>query len=319
MWVKFKNLIWFSAILFALLAVIDAVIGFGAQHSTIKHVGKINKLCNGGAQPEIAIFGSSVAEVGIDALTIQKLTGNTVYNFGIDGTQFIQYKGLIQQFVEHKDQTKVIVMAEAYFSLSNSKRITGMDRYLAQLTNPHVYQSLYNIQPELSWKCRNVPFYKYIAATHTYYLTAIQGWKNVLFPTNQIDSTLGQYKVYRDWEADHDAELRSMSPFKIIIDHKVVSEYEQLVLELEKKGYKVVIILMPIYSEIAEKITDFTPVRQALSSISKHTDAFFLDYTKDSVCLHKTYFYNSNHLNNKGSDYFANSISDTLSSIILNK
>lgn len=312
MLLQYKNYLWFSLILICILSSMDYIINIGVINSQKQQTGKINLICNKKIQPQIAIFGSSVAEVGISPQILSQETGLTAYNFGIDGTPFYQYRGLIEQFTEINQQTKYIILSEAYFSLKRATQISSIERYLAHINKPFIYQPLFEIQPYLTWKCRHIPFYKYIAVNHGYYLNAINGLKNRICSNNIIDTTYGQSKVYRDWESDQDEQLRNTKPFEISIDSIVTIEYEKTLLCLNQKGYKVIIALSPVYAEMTKKMTNMDLFRKAFKNIAARTNSHFIDFTESEICNQKTYFYNSNHLNVKGSIVFSEMLADTI-------
>ncbi len=310
---KLRIIFLFSFSLLAIYFLFDTVVITGVAKSRTGQLGKINKICAHDQLPEIAIFGSSVGEIGINAPLIQQQTNKTIYNFSIDGTRFTQYKGLIDELSIKNDKTKLVILSETYFSFARVDALTVLERYLANISNNNVYNSLYSIQPDLVWKCRYVPFYKYTTVSHIFYMSALDGWKR-FFGTQPIDSLLGFTPVYRDWELDQDKMLQTVKSFAIEIDSSIVESYKQCIRNLTSKGINVVIIIPPIYSEYSKKITDFGPLRKALAEISKETNCTFWDFTCIAISEHKSYFFNTNHLNNKGAAVFSTILADSINS-----
>ena len=315
---EIKFSILFVSLLLVIIFILDRVIEFGVKHSNKGQLGKINVLCDKSLQPEIAVFGSSVGEVGISSSTLTRKTGLTAFNFSIDGTPFTQYEGLVREFNSQNENTKIVVFAETYFTFSPKHSLTALERYLAHISNKNVYESLFKIQPNLVWKCKNIPFYKYVTVSHTYYLNAWDGYKSYFSKQIPSDSQMGQVPVIRNWESDADENLKKIKPFKIEIDSSIVEQYNFVLKRLNEKNRKVVIVLMPTFIEVSNKLTDFSPIREILSQLSENKkNIYFLDYSKSSICLNKSLFYNSNHLNSIGANYFSSMLADTI--ITLNK
>jgi len=309
------SIFWFSFIGLLLLAGISWLIDFGVKHSDVEQTGKVNKIINHNIDPGIIVFGSSASEVGLSAPIIQARTHMTAYNCSMNGTRFMQYKGLIDEFGSYSKANKYVILVETYFSFEKTDALAFPDRYLAQINNQRLFNSLYCIQPGLAWKCRYVPFYKYVAASHIYYKNAVSGWKNFL-KRGQADTSLGYAPVDSDWQTDADEAIKNTAHFDIGIDSTTVACYRETVQQLMKSGKKVIIVLMPMYTEMLKRVTDITPLCAKLNEMSVLTGARFLDFSKSGLCAEKQFFYNSNHLNLKGSAVFSNVLADSLNEII---
>lgn len=307
-----KRLVIFCIVGLLVLFTFDWIITFGVLRSDKKQLGKVNKICAHTNEPDIAIFGSSVGEVGVNASLIAQKTKQSVYNYSLDGTPFIQYQGLLDEFNQNNKNTSTVILTETYFSLSDIKAIAEIERYIPNISNDNVYRSLHKIQPDLTWKCRYIPFYKYIAVSHTYYMNAFYGYKSILKNTKEVDSLFGYTPVFRGWEADQDELIKNTKPFKIIIDTTIFNNYEKSIWRLKANKRNVIIILTPTYSKISKQITDFTPLREALKTVARKTQVQFWDYTRSELCDDKSFFYNSTHLNSKGSDIFSTSLADKI-------
>ncbi|MCX6210457.1 MAG: hypothetical protein NTZ59_13405 [Bacteroidetes bacterium] len=194
----------FVIFLVVILVIVDGIIGFGIRQNTTSVFAKPIKICNNINAPSIAIFSSSVGEMGYDCDIIESTLHQTAYNFSLNGTRFLQYKGLIDELSNSSKNTKIVVLSEAIFSFEKLKAVNEIERFLPCISNNNVYKSLHNIQPDLTFKCRYIPFYKYIAASSNYYLNSFIGLKNFISHKKNIDSLKGQTRVYRNWEADQD-------------------------------------------------------------------------------------------------------------------
>ncbi len=308
-----KKITFFIITGFILLGVFQYLINFGVRKCKKDQIGKVNQLMGHQINPQIICFGSSVGEVGFNSRIISSKLNKSVYNCSIDGTSYIQYKGLIDEFASNSNKNELIIYMESYFTFQNPKKVSSLERYIAHLNNVKLFHSLENLQPDLLKKCKYVPFYQFIPVTHAYYKNSLKGWNSFINGFIEVDSLLGQTPVYRSWEADQDEFLRSGKSFTIDLDEQVINTYIKDLLALKKQGKNVVIVLPPVFKGLEEnKLTDFTPLRTTFKRISAKTGFPFLDFTQVDISKNKVYFYNSNHLNSAGANLFTTRLADSL-------
>lgn len=299
-----------------ILTALSFIIDFGVRHSDLEQTGKVNKIMNHDVDPDIMIFGPSVSEVSISPAIIKDKTGLSAFNCSLNGTRFTQYRGLIDEFESYSKDNKYVVLVESYFSFEKTDVLMAAERYLAQIHKDNLYKSLYTIQPDLIWKSRYIPFYKYVAVTHEYYKNSFIGWRRILKRSNPADTLQGWDPVDRSWEVDQDEAMRQTAPFEIAIDSGIVKKYIELITKLKKDGKTVILLLSPPYTKVLNTITDFAPLRKELNVIAKETGSKFLDFTNSDICSDKTLFYNTNHLNIKGARIFSAMLADSLDTVV---
>ena len=313
---KHKTALLFTLIGISIFTCITIILDIGVRHSDFEQTGKVNKICSHTIDPDIIIFGSSVSEVGINSSMLSKKTGLAVYNASLNGTRYMQYKGMIEEFNEYSKKNKTVVLVETYFSFEPSNSLAFADRYFSRLYNKFLYNDLYDMQPDLVWKSKYIPFYKYIALSKDYYKNAAIGLKNILTKKIKQDSLFGFASVDRNWEADADEAIKNTKFFNILIDSTIEKNYINTIVKLQKNDKKVVIVLTPMYFKILNTKTNFTPLRNELIKIAKITGVTFLDFSNSKISNDKTNYYNTNHLNHKGANIFSSILSDSINSII---
>jgi hypothetical protein len=290
-------------ILAGLLSGIEYVIQLGVRNSPYAQYAKVNMVAGHKAKPQIAIFGSSVGEVGVNARMISDTLNASAYNLSIDGTRFMQYKGLINELNEFDDSCKLVIFAENFFTLTPINQLTEVDRYIAHMNNDHIYESLYQIQPELVWKLRNVPFYKLIAMKHSYIKAAVSGLKALKNGQQINDPYLGYTPRNMTWQADMDSLNRIGKIIDVKVDTAIFNDYKAIVQQLQKKGRQVLIMIPPVYKEGLRLLHNFDAERAAFKSLEGN-GVYFIDYSNCVLSEDKKYFYNNSHLNSVGANYF---------------
>jgi hypothetical protein len=311
------NSLLFLSILVAILISLEETLIYGVKAVRENQIGKVNIIAAHEFDPQIAVFGSSVSEVGVNPNILSKITAKSCYNFSLNGTSFYQYRGLIDEFLSYSRKSNIIILSEAYFSFSKNEAINSPDIYLAHIDNATISDPLFEIDNDLIWKIKYVPFYRFIAASHIYYKHAAHGLLNNLKSIKDNDSFNGFSPVYRGWEIDADEAIKKTGKFKIIINPYVLSLYIAQVRCIQKHGIKVVIILTPIYRKALEMATDFNPLYDALLRIKYETNATILDFSSCELTKDKSVFYNSNHLNYKGAVKFSQILGDSLNKLFL--
>ncbi|MFY7965519.1 MAG: hypothetical protein ACOVO1_11515 [Chitinophagaceae bacterium] len=304
----------FIGILLLILFCIDTFFTSGLKKNNTKYFGKLNKICKKDSLPQIAVFSSSVGEMGFNCRVLQSKLNKSAYNFSLSGTRFMQYKGLINEINDQKNNVEIVVMAEVIFSLEKMDAITDIGRFMPYISNENIYKSLHDIQPDLAFKSRYIPFYKYIAVSPDYYLQSVVGWKSSLQKKKPVDTLLGQIAVNRKWEADQDSIWKYAKPIPILIDSNVLNIYKKTIEQLVVNGKKVVITIPPIYMPKGQKIVDLTEFRKTLKQIACDNKVVFWDFSESMV--DKQYFYNVQHLNAIGAAKFSEIFADSLKTIL---
>jgi hypothetical protein len=301
----------FISIVFVALYITELVIDTGVRASDYSHYHKVNLIAEHSIDPEVAVFGSSVSEVGIDPRILKGKAGISAYNFSIDGTRFVQMKGMVEEFAEHSTQCKTVVLTEYFGTFTGTEQLTEVHRFMAHINNDNFYRALYPIQPDLIWKLRYVPFYKFIAMEHPYYKASYLGWKKKLGHGSPEDTAFGYTPKYLTWGGQLDSINKLSGPIVITIDPRIVGEYKAMVSKLVGKGIDVLIVLPPVQKDGRSLVKNLDGLRNAFQEMTS-SKVHFLDLTTMPITEDKRYFYNNSHVNREGSIIF----SDTLASVI---
>lgn len=300
----------FLVLLIAILYVIDFTITAGLKNNQKGYYGKMRKICKNENLPRVAIFSSSVGEMGFDCKVLEKETNKSWYNFSLSGTTFKQYVGLIHEVNKPDNNIGTVVLGEVIFTFQDNPAINELERYLPYIDNDNVYKSLYSVQPDLAFKSRHIPFYKYIATSKEYYYNSLQGLKSLVFRKKNTDSLLGQIRVNRTWEKDQDSILSQLTHMDIVIDTNILRQYKETVQQLVANNKKVIITIPPFYLPSWQRVIDMTEFRNTLKSMADNKNVFYWDFSVSMV--DKQNFYNVLHLNTSGAAKFSKMFADSV-------
>src|SRR5579864_3007889 len=212
-----KRVSLFLVILGGVLFLTDSILSWGAAHNYQNDMGKVNLIMNHRANPDIMIFGSSNVEVGIDAPLLKQLSGRSVFNAALDGTHYQQMASMINEFGEYSSRNRYVILGLSPYTLIPKTKINQIEHFLPQIANPYVYTSLYSMDPDLAFKCRFVPFYKYTQVSSDYYKQVALGWKSHIQSTGQHespDTLYGFTPNFQTWQRDQDEINASTGKFR---------------------------------------------------------------------------------------------------------
>jgi len=307
-----KLLIEFSLIIsvsLILMIIIKSFIAFGVKHSNNAQTSKVNLIMQQKIDPQIIIFGSSVAEVGYNSNLISKLTNKTAYNSSIDGTRFEQYKYLIEKFLSYSNKSEYIILGLSFFSLTPMEELTQPSRFYAYFNEYPINILFKQYDKNEYYKMKYLPFYPYSQYTHTYYKNFLIGLKNVI-NNYQIkpDSLNGFTPHYSAWYGQ-DADL--IEKEKIIINQNTLKNLNNLIIEASKNTKKVIFIISPLYYKSQKHFINYNQFKTTLKQFEE-IGAFVYDFSTDSINYNKKYFYNNGHLNAIGAKLFSEKISNII-------
>lgn len=265
---------------------------------------KFSKILSHKLDPEVMVFGSSVANVHFNSNLIARKTGMSVYNAGMHGTFFQQYSGVINEFLSYTEHCNVIVVALTYSSLAKQNLITRPDLYLAYLDNSNVRSSLMTIEPKEIFLASFLPGYKLTMMNKSYYKVV---FKTLFGSVTKDDYLNGFESVNEDWVYENNTKMDTID---CTIDTQIVRKMEQFLKVAEQKEIKVIMVLSPIYIEgqaYFENLDEIVGTFQQVSSV--YNGASFINYCDSTICTNKSLFYNYTHMNASGANIFSENIS----------
>ena len=272
-----------------------------------------NDLYNGKIESEIAVYGSSRAVAHINPLIIEDSLKLSCYNLGIDGHNFwMQYFRHIE-LLKYNEAPKVIVLSLDPTTLTSKGGIFNSDQFLPYMLNDEcirMYATSYNYFS--AWDYR-VPMVRYFGKDHLI-LHVLK-----LFVRSQPDSLARQKGYYGQrlgWNTDLLEARKMLLSYKVGIDTGAVTLLEKFLRECQGRGMKIIFVYTPQYIEGQQFIENKQSIMDIYRQLGSRHDIPFLDYSSDSICLSKKYFYNSSHLNKAGSELFSRKLGHDLKTLI---
>lgn len=220
--------------------------------------------------PNISIWGSSTAFMGVNTKTIETTTGKSCYNFGISGAYFNQLNHLYTFALKQKSKT-IIWVINPYEFLKNKKPVIDAEQYFS----PFLHRTEFVGLEHKSWVYKHLGWYQIFKMNAKHWQLAM-GEK-----TPQEFDDFGNHiysKKFEDKNSFYDGN-------KLVFDNTKIELFNQLCENLSEQN-ELYVVIPPNLKEI-----DFTTFKSSI----EYPIIDFANLISDS-----TYFHDHIHLNNNG-------------------
>ncbi|EDP97240.1 hypothetical protein KAOT1_18797 [Kordia algicida OT-1] len=265
-------------------------------------IGVWEDIYNQRVNSEVLIYGSSRAYVHINPMQIQDSLNVRCYNFGVNGQNFrIQYLRHLE-YMEHNPKPKTIIVSVDIFSLQKVANLYNYRQFLPYLHKENVqkYTSAYNGFNTFDYYLPLVKYY----GEHDAIKRAFAKF-NEKTPHQQF-RIRGYHPVDRDWNTDFSKAKTKKSSYVIEVDAEIQQLFENFLADCQEKNIQVVMVYTPIYKIGQQYVENHDDITAYFEKLSTDFKIPFFNYLEDDICLAQRYFYNSTHLNKKGSIVFTN-------------
>ena len=304
--------ILFAAPLVAVLSSLELGLRYGAERHFGGQVGKVSQVMQHRIDPELAIFGASNALMGFDAPLIEKMTGLKTFNFAKDGTYFVQYQALVREFAAYARKPRIVVFAETYLTFVPTHALRNPGDYLPYFSSPNIYEVFRDIDSELTWKLRYIPYYSFVVADVEYYSASLRGYRELLGKPAIENERQGFFPRGGGWHEN--GSPSQLPPLNAAGSDRVAGQFAELVSRFERKGTPVVVVVMPVDRECRSAVPDFDARKRRLSAMLGDRGTF-LDYSDHPMASDRANFYDCGHLNARGAERFSEAFANDLTAI----
>lgn len=257
----------------------------------------------------VLIYGSSRAWVDINPHVLKDSLQLNSYNLGMDGHNFwLQYLRHLEYLKKNKAPKHIIVAVE-FGSLQKRK-----DLYLYKQFLPYMLCNKNMINYTKSYEGFGFFDYYFPLIRYTGNSSSIKKALKLYFDNESSSTyrTLGYKGIKKEWTNELEEAKAEIEQYTIKLDRALIDLFDQFLKECKQSNIQVTFVYTPEHIEVQQFLKNKEEVIDVYNSFSKKYDFLFLDYSSDSICKDKQYFYNSTHLNKKGSIKFSKKLASDL-------
>lgn len=258
-----------------------------------------NDLLNGNVRADVVIYGSSRADVHFNPKVIEDSLGLPAYNLGINGHNFYMEYLRHTLLLKHNKKPKLIIVSVDNVMLDKREDLYGKEQFAPYFSNEDIVKAIKTYEGYSRFDYL-LPFVRYMPlknpARHVregnYSSTGNSPWYKGFHPhqggwNNDFEIAVGKRKVY-------------VQRF----DTATVQLFDRFLQEVQQARIPVVFVYTPEYIEGQQFVTNRKEVFDRLYYFAHKYRLPLFDYSTDTLCLSKKYFFNSQHLNEYGADIF---------------
>ncbi len=260
--------------------------------------------------PEIIVFGSSVAEGGINPLIISNITEKKSYNAALSGRRIIDWNSIAFSFLDYTKNNKVIVLDIFPNVFNKTDNLYQPHEFYPYLNNKFVKEALSAISPTY-YKIATLPFYYLTQLNSKIVLNSIIGIYDLLL--NSQPKMSEDYKGYSNINSNYEKGNTS-GLIQTEISQTSIKLYEKLILQAANKNIEVLFVGMPVYHKGKPHYNQLDSIYNWGTIWSKeYENVTYLNFLNDSSIIYQQeYFANNTHLNKNGASFISSKIGNYL-------
>ena len=317
-----KYSIIFLVILIIIAYFLDYTITSSLKKSKRFNYAEWNALYDGKINAEMVIYGSSRAYRHFDPKIFEDSLGFSVYNLGLDGYRFQMQYARHLEFIKHNKTPNYIVFSVDEWSLSKFSELYMSEQFLPYFKETTIRDYTTKFKGFDYWDY-HLPFVRYFGNSKII-LHAIE----ILFRPNKNYTT--KYKGYQGsndlWNDSSEIKLKLIKKnrthydknYDFTMNVESILMFKSFLNEIKRKNIKAFFVLSPTYIEGQNLGKDSEENILFIKQLVSAYKFDFLDFSSDTICSQKKYFYNSSHLNKNGATVFSMELASIIKKRISN-
>ncbi|MGV3528135.1 MAG: hypothetical protein ACO1OO_04500 [Flavisolibacter sp.] len=267
-----------------------------------------NDIYSSNANCDIAIYGSSRAWVQIDPNILGDSLNSEVYNFGMDGHNFwLQYLRHLE-LLKHNQKPKVIVLSVDVFTLQKRPDLYQQDQFLPNMlwnSTVQEYTSSYTGYKGVDYY---IPLIRYAGRT-TSFVKMAKTFFRVKTSSYRNRGFLGMERV---WNNDLAEAKAGTDSYTVNLDASSIALFDKFIKQCKRDNIKLFLVYAPEFIDGQKFVSNRNLIIGLYKSFSNKYSIPFWDYSEDTICQSRKYFYNASHLNKQGAEMFSRMLASDL-------
>ncbi len=264
---------------------------------------------------DVAVYGSSRASCHIVSQILEDSLKIRAYNIGISNHTFWMQNLRHKEYLKYNKLPKYIIYDVDIFSFTLFKSLNNIEQFLPYMLyseDMKPYLDLYNVFSNIDYY---LPFMRYYGQYKAVLLSMLG-----IFPADDTWKNAKGFYYMKDmnWNAaDLERAKKQTEHYEVKFDALLLNMFEDFIRECKAKGIKLIFIYDPEYIE-GQKFNK--NLDEAFNYYQHFSDKYgipFLNYSNDTLCMDKKYFFNSLHLNKLGAIHYTRKLAHDLKTLNL--
>lgn len=270
-----------------------------------------NDIYAGKTDNELAIYGSSRAWRHFDPQILEDSLGLKTYNFGMDGYGFyLQYMRHLE-YRKHNPKPKYIILSLDLFTFEMPKGLYNAGQFIPYMRSSDYMKQFLKPLAGFSAYDYYVPLLRYFGKKSELKEAIKIGLRGEHQPPLR---SRGFAANPEEWNEDFQNAAKMIEKYTVVIDSPVVQLMKQFLTDCKKDGIQVIMVYSPEYTAIKQFLAGKEQLLQLYQQLATQYDIPFLDYSADAICMDRSNFYNTSHMNIRGATLFSRKLSSFLKS-----
>lgn len=308
-----KRCLWVVVPILVILSVLSGLADAGFKHSRTWEYGVWNDIYDGRINADLLVMGSSRAVVQVSPLILDSALGLSTYNIGMAAWPFRMQYSRLKVYLQHNRKPRYIVEVMDLHTLGDREDLYGYNQFYPYLGDPLIREACKGYEGEPGyWECR-VPFLKYMHNPAFCFQGCTEYVKSLL-NRSETDRIKGYQPGDIPWDNTFDALTTQSAPHSIVLatDTPSIRAFNDFLGFCRDNHIGLILLYPPEYHDILRYFRNRDTIMSLYQELATGGRAPFLDYTDDTLGLHRGYYYNSQHLNKTGAEIFSRQLADTL-------
>lgn len=297
-----KRLLLFFLLWFIIAGAIDYYYTKKLQSSNIREIVIWEDIFKSRIDSDIVYLGSSRTADHYQPYIIDSILGTRSYNLGQYGQTIESDIMRYDLLSKYESQKPRLYIWDVYFnSFSLSSKYQDV-QYTPYLFNKDIWNNVNKQTKHFSYIDKFLPLYRYWS-------------KNVIPHYEALENPIrGFVYNYDKWNPDNNLILKK-DTFSYSIDTLVYNSFCSTIQQMKKEGSNVAIVFSPLHKLGQDAVKDLDSFINLLQHTADKEKCIFINFIADPMCSDSSYFKNTMHLNEIGTDYFSAKFAHIVDSI----
>ncbi|GEM_PF-361708 len=285
-----------------------------------------NEIYQGKVEADIVIYGSSKGWTHFNPVMIEQAFNLPCYTLGLNASNILWQHIRHKEYLKFNPPPKLIILSLDINTLI--RKTTPTNYYMPyMLWRMDIYRELKRYNNVNKGVDYIMPLIRYL------YLSNLIGETNLfrsLLKVNARQTHVGdspkilkthktgtfRYKGHRgmniEWTRDFREAKQKYESYTIQIDTALISFLEHFIEVINRQNIDLIFVYSPTYIEGQHFVENRDQIVSIFNNLSEKHDIPFFDYSDSLISYRKELFYNTQHLNKKGSELFTRQLIEDL-------